>query len=447
MLETYFSMEKQYLKKGFGLGGWLPASLEVATKSGAYWPVMTEVFEHASDEYWMFKALVASMESIGVAAPNPAVGCVIVRQGKHIATGATGAFGGPHAELVAINAAKDAGYKDLKGATCYVTLEPCCHHGKQPPCVDALIKSGVKRVVVALADPFEDVSGAGIRKLRAKGIEVELGVLAAECAGWHFPFLMEQVLGRPVIIGKWAQTLDGKLADDYGSSKWITGPHARAHTHWLRQKYDAIMIGANTLLNDQPSLNVRDCRKPNHHTRNPVRLVFDPNARLLERSESEQKKLVERMRLAPGCFYGVKSQKASELMKAHESESFRVIALGANQQELLDEFINSAASLYPQWFPEKRLQSIFVEGGPRLLNLLLYQGRLDAAHAFINPSFMGAAGYGIGKSSALDSPRCDERLKWFNISTQTIGGDILCELLPESHLSMWRRLLDNSISL
>ena len=443
MLDTYFSMEKQYLKRGFGLGGWLPKSLVTNGENDAdVASYLAAPFESASDAYWMFQALLASMESIGIAAPNPAVGSVIVRQGKLLSTGATGAFGGPHAELVAINAAKAAGYKDLKGATCYVTLEPCCHHGKQPPCVDALLKSGIERVVVALADPYADVSGAGIAKLRANGVRVDLGVLAAECAAWHFPFLIEQVFGRPAVIGKWAQTLDGKLADDQASSKWITGPYARAHTHWLRQKYDAIMIGANTLLNDKPSLNVRDCQKPHH--RNPLKLVFDPNARLLERPSTEQKTLVDRMRKDPGCYYGVQRHKITDQLRSLEDASFRVVELKAAQEDLVNEFITASCGLYKESFPQKRLQSIFVEGGPRLLNLLLYQGLLDAAHAFINPSFMGSNGYGIGKSTAEKSPACDQRLQWFHISAQTIGSDILCELLPKTHLQIWRKLIDSN---
>jgi diaminohydroxyphosphoribosylaminopyrimidine deaminase/5-amino-6-(5-phosphoribosylamino)uracil reductase len=191
-------------------------------------------------------ALMESMEGVGRASPNPAVGAVLVRDGRLLSKGATLAYGDRHAERVALDAVSDR--QLLRGASCYVTLEPCAGTGKQPPCTDALLAAGIRRIVVGALDPHPKAAGQGLKALAQAGITVETNVLGGECRAFLFPFLAYQQLQRPVVIGKWAQTLDGHLADDHGHSQWISGKKARAYTHWLRQKYDAILVGVGTAM-------------------------------------------------------------------------------------------------------------------------------------------------------------------------------------------------------
>lgn len=316
-----------------------------------------------SDEFWMEKALLASMNSIGWSAPNPGVGCVIVKENQILATGFTQAFRHEHAERIAVQslASKDL----LRGATAYVTLEPCSHFGSQPPCADLFLNSGLSRLVVAVQDPDPRVNGAGIERLRSSGIQVDLGILEREARLWHFPFLRNRIQQKPVWIGKWAQTPNAYLADRQGHSKWITNAQSRAYTHWLRQKYDAIVVGAQTYLRDQPKLNVRDCAEPIR--RNPIPIVFDPKGKLLlagfHHEASGGKVLI-----CESSLKGVGSIPA--WVKVVEGEP--------GHPDLIQRFQKSSENLDLV----RPLQSIMVEGGASLLNLLLEQERLDALHVF-----------------------------------------------------------------
>jgi diaminohydroxyphosphoribosylaminopyrimidine deaminase/5-amino-6-(5-phosphoribosylamino)uracil reductase len=198
--------------------------------------------------------------------PNPWVGAVVVPEGDQPATeGSTQPPGGPHAEAVALELAGSS----ARGATVYVTLEPCSHHGRTPPCADALIAAGVRRVVVGVLDPDPQVSGRGVERLRAAGIEVEVGVGAVEVAESLRPYLAQRRRGRPWVVLKLAATLDGRIAAPDGSSRWITGPAARLDAHRLRAESDAILVGAGTVRADDPSLTVRDTPG-----RDPLRVVL-----------------------------------------------------------------------------------------------------------------------------------------------------------------------------
>ena len=200
--------------------------------------------------------------------PNPWVGCVIVAADGRVAEGATQPPGGPHAEAVALAAARDAGL-DLRGATVYVTLEPCSHHGRTPPCADTLVSAGVGRVVVALADPDPLVRGRGIDRLRAAGIDVTTGIAAAVVRDQLAPYLTHRTTGRPHVVLKLAASLDGRTAAPDGSSRWITGDAARADAHRLRAESDAVLVGAGTVRADDPELTVR-----NVEGRDPLRVVL-----------------------------------------------------------------------------------------------------------------------------------------------------------------------------
>lgn len=228
-----------------------------------------------TEDYFMSIALKLAEKSLGSVAPNPTVGCVIVKDGMVIGEGYTGIGGRPHAEVVALQNAKDLTH----GATMYVTLEPCCHFGVTEPCTAEIIKSGIRKVVIAAIDPDSRVSGRGIKALADAGIEVKQGIMQKEAEKLNVGFFTTKKLHRPFIACKIATTLDGKIATFTGDSKWITSEDTRNWIHELRAKYDAIMIGSNTLVSDDPLLT---CRLPGLENRSPIRLIIDSQEKLQE---------------------------------------------------------------------------------------------------------------------------------------------------------------------
>jgi diaminohydroxyphosphoribosylaminopyrimidine deaminase/5-amino-6-(5-phosphoribosylamino)uracil reductase len=222
----------------------------------------------------MARALALAEGGRGTASPNPMVGAVLVRHGQVVGGGFHLAPGKPHAEAEALSAAGPA----AAGATCYVTLEPCAHHGRTPPCADALVEAGVARVVAAVADPDPRVAGSGFARLRAAGVEVEVGTLAGAAEEQNAAFLTHRRLGRPRITLKAAASLDGKVAAADGTSQWITGPQARGDAHRLRAEADAIAVGAGTALADDPRLTVRLAQAP--PARRPLRVLVDAAGRV-----------------------------------------------------------------------------------------------------------------------------------------------------------------------
>lgn len=225
------------------------------------------------DRRYMAIALGLARRGIGRTAPNPSVGCVLVKDGGIVGWGWTQPGGRPHAETEALRRAGPA----AKGATAYVTLEPCSHWGRTPPCTDALISAGVSRVVAALKDPDSRVSGSGLRRLEEAGIKVDLGLMAEAAREVNAGFLSRIERGRPWTILKLATSLDGRIATSTGASRWITGPEARAHAHRMRARADAILIGSGTALADDPILT---CRTPGWSDRSPIRVVLDRRLRL-----------------------------------------------------------------------------------------------------------------------------------------------------------------------
>lgn len=223
-----------------------------------------------TDTERMARALALGASVRAVTPPNPWVGCVLQAVDGSRFEGATEAAGGRHAEAVALDAASAAGV-DAAGATAWVTLEPCSHHGRTPPCADALIAAGVARVVIALEDPDARVAGQGIERLRAAGVEVLVGTGAGEAADQLAPYLHHRRTGRPFVILKLASSLDGRTAAPDGSSQWITGAAARADAHRLRADSDAVLVGAGTVRADDPSLTVRDAPAPRG---DPLRVVL-----------------------------------------------------------------------------------------------------------------------------------------------------------------------------
>jgi len=235
--------------------------------------VFASVSERVSEPEAMQRALDLAWRGWGRVAPNPLVGAVVLQDGRIVGEGWHAEYGGPHAEVVALEAAGDR----ARGATVVVTLEPCSHYGKTPPCTDALLAAGVGRVVAAIRDPDPE-AGGGLEVLRAKGVAVAEGVHAAEAAALNAAFLfVRRHADRPFVALKLATSIDSRIADAAGHSRWVSGEEARAHVHWPRAGFDAIAVGGTTALKDDPELTVRGAITPR---RPPVRIVFDRRAML-----------------------------------------------------------------------------------------------------------------------------------------------------------------------
>ncbi|MEC9167019.1 MAG: bifunctional diaminohydroxyphosphoribosylaminopyrimidine deaminase/5-amino-6-(5-phosphoribosylamino)uracil reductase RibD, partial [Pseudomonadota bacterium] len=225
-----------------------------------------------TDKRWMSAALNLARRGLGNVWPNPAVGCVVVSQGRVVGRGWTQPGGRPHAEAMALAAAGPA----AAGGCAYVTLEPCAHHGRTPPCADALIAARLARVVYAVGDPDPRVAGAGAARMKAAGLAVETDVLADAAYALNLGFFSRVTRRRPMFTLKMATSLDGRIATRTGASQWITGPAARAHGHRLRAEHDAIMVGSGTAVADDPALT---CRLPGLRDRSPLRVLCDSGLR------------------------------------------------------------------------------------------------------------------------------------------------------------------------
>ena len=296
----------------------------------------------------MRAALALARRGEGRTCPNPAVGCVIVRNGCLMGRGWTRPGGRPHAETVALN---DAG-GTAAGATAYVTLEPCSHHGKTPPCADALISAGISRVVVAITDPDDRVSGQGIERLKAAGITVTTGVLGDEVASFYAAYIRHRLTGLPLVTIKLATSLDGRIALADGTSQWITSAVSRARVHLMRSRTDAIMTSAATVLADNPTLN---CRLPGVEGCQPLRVVvstglaLDPSGNL-------------RQSLDQGPVLHLHSD---DLAPTDGIEQIRVAAAGNGKPDL---------SAVMRALGERGITSVMVEAGGRFAASLIREG-------------------------------------------------------------------------
>ncbi|HXG10124.1 MAG TPA: bifunctional diaminohydroxyphosphoribosylaminopyrimidine deaminase/5-amino-6-(5-phosphoribosylamino)uracil reductase RibD [Gemmataceae bacterium] len=322
------------------------------------------------DEQWMKRALELAERGRGHVEPNPLVGAVVVRGDQVVGEGWHRRYGEAHAEVNALAAAGEA----ARGATLYVTLEPCCHHGKTPPCTDAVIRAGIRRVVAALADPFPQVAGRGAELLRAAGIEVEFGPGEAEARRLNAPYLKLLATGQPYVHAKWAMTLDGKIATRTGDSKWISSEAARRRVHELRGRMDAIIVGIGTVLADDPLLTARP---PGPRT--PVRIVLDSRGRLPADSQ-----LARTARQTPTLVVTAEGASASHV-EALQALGCEVIGL-----PVLDERPAVAAVLGE--LGRRRMTNVLVEGGSAVLGSFLDAGAIDEVHVFIAPRLAGGAG-------------------------------------------------------
>lgn len=352
------------------------------------------------NQHFMAQAIRLARRGWYSTAPNPRVGCVIVRNGQIIGEGWHARAGGPHAE---INALRDAQQRfgGAQGASVYVTLEPCCHQGRTPPCTQALIAAGVKAVYVGHQDPNALVGGAGITALRDAGINVQVGVLEADCTGLNPGFVTRMTQARPRVRVKLAMTLDGRTAAANGESQWITGEAARAEVHRLRAESGAIMAGIGTVLADDPSLNVR----LDGEWRQPLRVVLDtqlrlpPSAKMLD---LEGRTLVLTAAQA-GAQWNALAVAGAEL---------RRLPL-AGKRINLDEVMRLLA--------QEQINDVLVESGPTLAGALVDAGLVDELRLYVAPSLIGDAGRGL---LSLPSARSlEDRINLHISDIRAIGRD------------------------
>jgi diaminohydroxyphosphoribosylaminopyrimidine deaminase/5-amino-6-(5-phosphoribosylamino)uracil reductase len=356
------------------------------------------------DRRMMQAALALARRGLGTVWPNPAVGCIIVKDGCVVGRGWTQPGGRPHGETEALRRAGEA----ARGATAYVSLEPCCHWGRTPPCADALIAAGVRRVVVTLEDPDRRVAGGGLRRLRAAGLAVETGLGAAEAAEVNAGFFCRLHLGRPLVTLKLGTSIDGRIATATGESQWITGPPARERAHWLRAVHDAIMVGTGTVLADNPQLT---CRLPGLVWRSPIRVVIDRSLRV-----PPSMRIIAEAHEVP-----------TWILTSPSADPDRRQALLASGVTLIDVApgpdgaIGLAGALAA--LGERGITRLLVEGGGRLAAALIAARLVDRLVWVHAPLLIGddgipaIAGFGV---EALTEARRFERL-----STETVGTDVL----------------------
>ena len=319
-----------------------------------------------TDDDFMRRALDLAAQGRGAVEPNPMVGCVLVRDGNIIGEGYHQRFGGPHAEVNALRCCDNA-----RGATAYVTLEPCCHHGKTPPCSDALIQAGVGRVVVAMADPFEKVDGGGLTQLRRAGIETELGVMQEEACELNAAYLTRIRTGRPFTIAKWAMTVDGRIATHTGQSQWITNEASRADVHQLRGRVDAIVVGMGTVTADDPMLTARP-----PGVRTATRVVF-----CAHRVPDVQSRLLQSARDVPVLLV-VASRIEQAAVAAAEKRGARIYRCASSDPvAMIHEALDHLGSL--------EMTNIMIEGGGELMASFLNAGAIDQYELYVGAKVFG----------------------------------------------------------
>jgi diaminohydroxyphosphoribosylaminopyrimidine deaminase/5-amino-6-(5-phosphoribosylamino)uracil reductase len=352
----------------------------------------------------MRAALALARRSLGRTWPNPAVGCVIVRDGDVVGRGRTRDGGRPHAEIDALRLAGDA----ARGATVYVTLEPCSHQGKSGPCAEALVAAGVAKVVSAMADPFPEVNGRGHARLKQAGIAVEVGEGAGEAAEINAGFLTRVAQGRPLFHLKIAASLDGHTATAAGESKWITGPQARLHGHSLRATHDAILVGSNTAAVDDPELT---CRLPGLERHSPLRIVVDSKARL-----SPSSRLTGSARATPVWVICTPDapKAARDLLLAKGVE---IIEVEATPQGQVD--IAAAARA----LGDRGLTRVLVEGGGTVAASFLKAGLVDRVSSYRAGVFLG--GDSRCAVAALGADGLGSAPRFTLVSSRALGGDTL----------------------
>jgi len=365
-----------------------------------------------SDEHWMGIALELARRGEGWVEPNPMVGCVVVRDGVEIASGFHERFGGPHAEVQAL---RGLAARELADATLYVTLEPCSHFGKTPPCVDLLLSKPVRRVVIAMQDPFEKVSGGGIAKLREAGLDVTVGVLEGQARSLNAPYLKRLSSRMPWVIAKWAMTLDGAIATAAGDSKWISNERSRRQVHRLRSRMDAIIVGSNTVIADDPLLTAR-LDTGELVPRRATRVVLD-----------------RRFRVGPECQL-VQTARESRVIFAvdrrwlgEKSDKVRLFRESGVEFLEFDESSSEDKSSYLRGVLERIAMdggtNVLVEGGAGVLGSFFDDRLVDQVECYIAPKVLGGSA-ALRPVGGLGVDRISQVGKLGEFGWENLDGDL-----------------------
>lgn len=360
------------------------------------------------DIQFMKQVLVLAVKGRGRVSPNPLVGAVVVKDGKIVGSGWHRKAGGPHAEIIAL---KQAAQK-TKGATMFVSLEPCCHYGKTPPCTDAIIRAGIKKVVIAMKDPNPIVNGKGISKLRRSGVKVEVlevneGKIADEAARINEVFIKYVRTGMPFVIGKIASSLDGKIATSTGDSKWISNKKAREFVHKLRYEADAILVGKNTVMNDDPKLTAR---KNNKIIKRPYRIVlggdfnFPPDRKIFQMRDGKTIVVVGK---------GANRNKKKKL----EDLGVKIIEVTKNNAGRI------SLKILLKELGKMEITSLLVEGGSNTLTSFVREGLIDKMHHFVAPLMIGDNGISCVGGLGVNEVR--KAYKLTNVEVKKFGDNVL----------------------
>ncbi|KAB0669329.1 bifunctional diaminohydroxyphosphoribosylaminopyrimidine deaminase/5-amino-6-(5-phosphoribosylamino)uracil reductase RibD [Oryzomonas sagensis] len=357
------------------------------------------------DQRHMKRALALARKGVGKTSPNPAVGCVVVKDGRVVGEGWHRKAGLPHAEVNALSMAGSL----AQGADVFVTLEPCSHTGRTPPCAKALIAAGVRRVVAGMVDPNPLVAGKGFALLRKAGIMVEHGVMEAECRAINRPFIKHVTTGLPYVTYKCAMTLDGNIATVTGESQWISCPDSRRYTHRLRAAHDAIMVGVDTIIADNPQLTVRHVKG-----RNPLRIILDTRLRTPESvgvlSES----------MAPGTIIATTESNPRVHLRYTQQGATVIVC---------DEYDGRVSMVdLLQKLGKRGIQSILLEGGSRLAGEMLQNNAIDEFIFFLAPKIIGSDGFAPFTLRGITSMDQAIKLQFGQIAHS--GQDIIVHAWP-----------------
>ena len=359
------------------------------------------------EEKYMRRAIQLAAEGEGKTRPNPLVGAVVVKDGRIIGEGYHTKYGSLHAEREALADCTRRG-ESPKGAHIYVTLEPCCHTGKQPPCTEALVAASVGRVIIGSADPNPLVSGKGIEYLKQHGIQVETGFLEEECDALNSIFFHYITTGKPYVALKYAMTADGRIATVTGASKWITGEKAREHAHRLRNRYAAILVGKNTVRSDDPMLN---CRLPGGV--NPLRIVLD--SRLWIPLESRLVQTAREIPLLVVCGGQASAEKKGQLER-----------LGAEVLSIPGSDGRTDLAALVDELGRRGVDSLLIEGGSQVHYSALNAGIVNHIYSYVAPKIFGGE-KALGPVSGAGAEQVADAFQLCRTKTQILGDDILIE--------------------
>jgi diaminohydroxyphosphoribosylaminopyrimidine deaminase / 5-amino-6-(5-phosphoribosylamino)uracil reductase len=364
-------------------------------------PELSSSQQQKRDEQFLKRALNLAARGRGKVSPNPMVGAIVVKEGKIIGEGYHKLFGGPHAEINALNAAGDA----AAGGTIYLNFEPCVHHGKTPPCTEAIFKAGIARVVIGMRDPNPLVNGQGVTYLRSKGIKVVEDVLYDKCVELNAGFIKFITTGKPLVTLKIAQTLDGRIATSTGHSKWITAEQSRTMAHRLRAQHDAIFVGIGTILNDDPQLTVRYAKGLS-----PRRFILDSLLKIPLDAKVLSKELS-----ADTTILTTEQASREKITRIEEKGAF-VTVLGANEKGWID--------LKELWahVADLGITSVFIEGGSTVQTACLKGGYVDKIFVFVAPKLLGS---GIDAIGDLGIRNINSALLLENVQFKRLEEDLM----------------------